>query len=399
MKSLSLKFYLNKKKPYNRKYKIFGRIIINRKKAEFYTGFSLKENEWNPETNKARKNIEVNQELAEIERKIYSIRRKIIDEGHDPTSKDIVDVLMERDNRFKDVYILDYYNQCLNDMKKRQELADNTIKHYEGTCSILGGFIKYSGKPGYNIKKIDYQFIKAFDDYMLVEHKSPLNKNIKRNTINKHHARFKAILNIARKDGLIAINPYENFKLKFEKTNRAYLTAEEVSLIEKADLGGNKSLEKVRDIFLFSCQIGYRFEDAMGLRMSDIKTREDGTKFLEVITGKTGERYPLPLTRKAKEIIEKYNDSDARAVYNLILPKMSNQKFNTYIKVITNLAGIEKNVTHHVARHTFATAALNRGIPLEVVQKILGHRNYKTTQIYAKIVDDTIFTQMKKMDV
>jgi len=112
---------------------------------------------------------------------------------------------------------------------------------------------------------------------------------------------------------------------------------------------------------------------------------------------KTDDYIQIPLLREAQNIIEKYNNYPDREVLGFVLPRISNQKINSYLKILADQSGLKKTVTHHVARHTFATMALNRGIPVEAVQKLMGHTNIKTTQIYAKMLTSTIVKEMEKM--
>jgi site-specific recombinase XerD len=156
----------------------------------------------------------------------------------------------------------------------------------------------------------------------------------------------------------------------------------------KVKLGGNQSLEKVRDIFLFSVYTGLRFEDAQALTMDRLSKDKAGKTFLTIEQEKTNEPLVLPVLEPAVKIVSKYKSSPERKILNKVLPKISNQKLNVYLKVIADLASIDKKLTHHVARHTCATTVLlSNDVPIEVVSKWLGHTNIKTTQIYAKITN------------
>jgi site-specific recombinase XerD len=131
--------------------------------------------------------------------------------------------------------------------------------------------------------------------------------------------------------------------------------------------------------------------------MSDIIRDENEVSIISIRMGKTDDYVQIPLVEEAKEIVEKYSNSPDREILNFVLPRIKNQKINFHLKTIGNTVGIQKTITHHVARHTFATRALNRGIPIEVVQKLLGHTDLKTTQIYAKMLTSTVVKEMEKM--
>lgn len=398
MYSISFKFFPNLRTQKGKLCKIYGRLIINRKKVEFSTRFSIDLDLWNAESNSPKKNISLKQELVEIEQKVYRIIRKFEDNEIHFTPKEVVDVLKNRGNRFKPVKVLDYFNQFNQEMKDKGQSATSTLRHYAGTYKILDAFLKKSKKTSMLVSDINYRFIKDLDYYMNVHYTSPTGEKIVQNTINKHHARFRAIINAAIKEGLVHKNPYTQFGLKFKRVEREKLDQSELDNIQALDLSDNRSLDKIRDIFLFSCNTGLRFQDAQDMVIDNVKDFKNGAKYIEIQMGKTKEIVSVPLTTQAISIIEKYNDYPDRIVQRKILPSISNQKFNVFMDVIRKMAGIDKTVTHHIARHTFATIALNKGINIVVVQKLLGHTTVKTTEIYAKMLEETIFNEMKKME-
>jgi len=403
METYSFKYYL--KKPISieafdkqTKYKIYGRLIINRKKAEFYTNFSVTINDWDIEKDCLKNNVIIKEDLVDYEQSILNIRRNFIAQGIKPTASQIINAFKNKDNPTESNKVLNFFQKCLNDMDNEKRISRGTILHYKGTHAALKSFCVSINKEQIAIGDIDYTFIKKYDFFLAKSYKAEQEKALARNTINKYHSRFRTILNIAIKENLIKNNPYHSFPLKNTKSNRTYLSPDELIKFKEADIGYNKSLDRIRDIFLFSCNTGLRFSDAMKLKMTDIKRNKANKPYIEIISTKTKDDVLLPLTRDAIEIIEKYESNNDRIVHNFILPQISNQKFNTYLKVIGSIANIEKDITHHVARHTFATIALNNGIPIEVVQKLLSHTDIKTTQIYAKLLTETVFKEMEKMD-
>jgi len=394
--SFSFKFYLNKAKSKGKNLKIYGRLIVDRKKAELYSGFQVPEEYWNEETGKTYRDVTINQELSSIENRIFEIRRKLIDEEKPVTAANII-------HRFKGkktgrTYILKFFQEHIDHISSKKELSAITISQYKATFKILKQFLeKYAGTNDVLIREIDFRFIEQLDRFMISEYKDPYDRPIARNTVNKHHSRFRTVLIKALNEDIIPKNPYARFKLKDTKTRRDYLTTEEIELLKKHKLNNNQSLSKVRDIFLFSCYTGLRFTDAINLRMDDIIIGEDGVRFISLKMRKTKDFIQIPLIEDALEIIKRYNDHPDREVLGYVLPRISNQKINTYLKELANLVGIRKTITHHVGRHTFATQALNRGIPVEVVQKLMGHTDIQTTQIYAKLLTSTIVKEMQKM--
>jgi site-specific recombinase XerD len=394
--SLSIKFYLNSAKTIGDKIKIYCRIIIDRRKSEFYTGFGIKEEFWNAESMRANRDADLNNELTKIESKIYDFRRSVLDSGLPLTASNIVDYYSGK--KILKVYLLSYFSRHLQHIKSKDELARITIAQYFTTHRIVQRFIQENLKKNdVLISEVDYRFIMDLDHYMVKSYLDPLEKHIARNTINKHHSRFRTLLIKAIKEDIIIKNPYINFQLKDTKTQRDHLSEDEIKLLKEHHLNNNIVLQKVRDFFLFSCYTGLRFNDTSNLKMTDIIKDENGISIISIRMEKTNDYVQIPLITEAVEIIEKYNTHPDREVLNFVLPRIKNQKINFHLKTIGDTIGIHKTITHHVARHTFATRALNRGIPIEVVQKLLGHTDLKTTQIYAKMLTSTIVKEMEKM--
>ncbi len=398
MDSLTLRFFLNKNTRVGDKLKIYGRIRVNRVKAEFYTGFAIEPNEWDEDRQAPKRNITIKQELLDYETRIYKIRRSLIDHNITPTVKMIADILKNKQNIFKPKSFIEFYEEFIQKMIDKGERAKSTVMHYQGTLKIIKKFFVYSKKRKLDMSTLDYKFINDLDYYMSAVYISPYDQKLARNTINKHHARVRAVIHAAILENYLEKNPYSKFKLKFEKTYREHLSIEELGRIEKLDLSNNYSLDKIRDIFLFSCNTAVRFNDAQNLTMSNIKPKGDGKSYLELKMDKTSEIIAIPLTQQAMSIIDKYAESNHRTIQNKILPQISNQKFNAFVKTIAKMANIKKNISHHVARHTFATIGLNKGMPKEVIQLILGHTSVQTTEIYAKMLQKTVFEEMKKME-
>jgi integrase len=227
-----------------------------------------------------------------------------------------------------------------------------------------------------DIENIDYKFLIDYEFYM----RNKLNN--KKNTVVKTFKRMKTVLNEAIRQNIIKKNPFTEYKLSYEKTNKSYLEIDELAKLENLynDENLHISMKNVLQIFLFSCYTGLRFNDVVSLKKENIKDEQ-----LNLIMHKTNELIIIPLTKKAKNIL-----NDKEFVF------YSNQRTNFYLKSISILTGINKHISFHTSRHTFATISLTIGIPIDVVSKLLGHNDLKTTQIYAKIVDKRKFDEMAK---
>jgi site-specific recombinase XerD len=189
-------------------------------------------------------------------------------------------------------------------------------------------------------------------------------------------------------------NPFANFKLRFEKVNRGYLTQEELNIIMQKKFTIPR-IGQVRDIFVFSCFTGLAYIDVRNLRERDVKTSFDGKLWIIKNRQKTNIQSNILLLDIPKMILEKYK---GKTTEGKLLPVLSNQRMNSYLKEIADVCGIEKNLTFHLARHTFATTVtLAKGVPMETVSKMLGHTSIRTTQIYARITNSKIGNDMNEL--
>src|SRR5665811_716304 len=213
----------------------------------------------------------------------------------------------------------------------------------------------------------------------------------------KHMERLKKMSKLAVRLDWVDKDPFVNFKLKFKKTERQFLTERELKLIEETTFKV-PSYDKIKDLFVFACYTGLSYIDVKELKADHLVNGLDGGGWLYTKRTKTDEPLKIPLLPKAKEILEKYQE-DANTIANeRLLPIYSNHMINRTLKDIAEACGIRKNLTFHVARHTFATAiTLSNGVPIETVSKLLGHTKLSTTQIYARVVEKKIGEDMQKL--
>lgn len=221
-------------------------------------------------------------------------------------------------------------------------------------------------------------------------------KNCSTNTIYKFLQLLRMPVLKAKRMGIVFKDPYEGYKMKKVSVDRGYLSEDEVIAIATHEITIPR-LEQVRDIFIFCCYTGLAYSDVAALRQGNIQKMFDGRLWIVTHRQKTKTNVNVPLLPMAKKILEKYNweeaDKDAP-----ILPVVSNQKSNAYLKEIGDICGVEKHLTFHLARHTFATTmTLGKGVPIESVSKMLGHTNISTTQIYARITNDKISKDMDEL--
>ena len=213
----------------------------------------------------------------------------------------------------------------------------------------------------------------------------------------KHMERLKKMSRLAVRLEWLDKDPFINYKLKFKKTERQFLTEREIRLIEETSFQA-PSYSKIKDLFIFACYTGLSYVDVRELKANHLVKGMDGNDWLYTKRTKTDEPLKIPLLPKAKEIIKKYKDDPDIIASERLLPIYTNHMINRTLKDIADTCGILKRVTFHVARHTFATAiTLSNGVPIETVSKLLGHTKLSTTQIYARVVEKKVGEDMQNL--
>lgn len=274
------------------------------------------------------------------------------------------------------------------------QLAEFTLKNYSNLVTQLKAF-----KPNARIMDVGVQFLRDFEIHL---------RDVAKNKQNTIHTRLKVLRKIIRyliREGVRIDNPFEKYSLKLEQTQRDYLTEEELRIFKEVKT--NTGLEKlVKDTFLFACYTGLRFSDICLLKKEAVRESSTGA-VLSIRMKKTKDPIIIPLPKPAVSIIGQYAAVSSDHVLPIIegvnLPtdraiSSRNAYYNKVLGKLGERAEIEKSLSMHVGRHTFATVGLSLGIPIEVVSKLLGHKNLATTQIYAKIVDQMKVDAMSKFD-
>lgn len=254
-------------------------------------------------------------------------------------------------------------------IEERTDIEESTRKQHRTLLQSLEKF----GKMNYmdDLTKANITF---YDEYLHQQ-------KISQPTIHNYHKRLKRYIHEAMKFGLLDVDPYLGLHIergKFEK--RKYLTEKELEMIHSCKINVS-SIDRVRDLFLFQCYTGLAYADFEKFDFHKDVEEINGKFIVADRRKKTNEDYKIVLLTPAIEILKKYDYK---------LPIISNQKYNASLKVVAQYAGIEKNITTHMGRHTFAVFALNNGVPIEIVAKMLGHTNIRTTEIYAKVLNSEV---------
>jgi site-specific recombinase XerD len=393
--TLSLLFYIKKSKADDLgKATIYMRITLDGQRAEFSVHRKVKFNEWNSKTQLAMGNSivaqEINRELGIIKNKIYSIQQQFQRIEKEYNSFDLRDAYLGKDKTQK--MLLEIFQEHNNKVESLigKDFAAGTAERYRTCKKHVAAFIKQKYKKNdIPIQDVDHKFITGLEYYLKTSRKCAHNSTI------KYITNFKKIIRIAHANNWIDKDPFLHWKAKLKIVDREFLTEEEIQKIIELKLKMER-LDQVRDIFIFCCFTGLAYADVKKLNRFDISVGVDGEEWVKTKRSKTDTRSNIPILPIAKAVIEKYKQNQLLIEKDLVLPVLSNQKMNAYIKEIVTLAGITKNLTFHLARHTFATTVtLTNGVPIESVSKMLGHTNLKTTQHYAKILDMKVSKDME----
>lgn len=357
------------------------RITVNGKRAEVQIKRSVEVNKWNNQKEcaigKDNKTLELNHYLETVRTKILRIHRQLEQDnkpitaeilkchyyGESETPKMLLEVFKEHNQKCSELIGKDYVRA--------------TVMYYERTARYLSEFIKQNHRlSDIPLKDIDYNFIQAFEHFVKTV------KNCQQNATVKHLKNFKRIIRIALLNHWIISDPFAEIHFKQTPTNRDFLLEEELQLILRKQFNIPR-LETVKDIFIFCCFTGLAFTDVQHLTPEHILCDNKGEYWIRKPREKTTNMCNIPLLEIPLKLIDKYKHHPECERKNIVFPVPSNQRMNSYLKEIADLCGIKKNLSTHVARHSFTCIALANKVSMESIAKMLGHSNIKTTKIYA----------------
>jgi site-specific recombinase XerD len=290
--------------------------------------------------------------------------------------------------------LLPIIQQHNDDIKKLigKDYSKATWIKYNTTQKHITEFLKWKyNLSDINLKGLNFEFITDFEFYLKSE------KSIDVNTNAKYIKNLKKIIKECVCKDWLQKDPFMAYKVKAKKTEREFLTDLELQSIQEKYFTIER-LNNVKDIFLFSCYTGLAYIDVFNLTSNNISLGIDGEKWIFTHRQKTETASRIPLLPPALAILDKYANHPQANNNGKLLPVPSNQKTNAYLKEIAVCCGITKELTFHVARHTFATTVtLTNGVPIESVSKMLGHKKLQTTQHYAKILDKKVSMDMQTL--
>lgn len=392
--TLSILFYLRRdKKKSDTEIPIYMRITVNGRRAEMAVHRFINPEYWNNESGVprgSRNEIKQLNEYLSLQRSMaYQAQKSLIEDGKPVTAIGIRNLVQgTSDKQHTILETFSYHNQLMKE-EVGISFSPTTLTRYETTKSHVEAFIKYQYKTDdLFLTQLNHEFVTNLEHYFKTV------KSCNHNTTSKYIKNLKKVVNLAIKNDWLGKDPFKNFAATIRPVNREYLTSEELQKIEDKQIDITR-LAQVRDVFIFSCYTGLAYVDVINLTKENVVTGIDGEKWIFTKREKTSTKSNIPLLPKALEIASKYQMDPVCISNNRLLPVISNQKINAYLKEIATLTEIKKTLTFHLARHTFATTVtLTNGVPIESVSEMLGHKSLRTTQIYAKVVDKKVSEDM-----
>ena len=392
---VSILFYAKKAKAaVNGLIPIYTRITINGKRIELSTNRFVEMSKWSTEAGKMKGTSEearsINNHLDLLKSQIRDAEMELIHRKIAITTETIKSKLLGIDERARMlVPIFQDHNIKIKELVGK-EYAPGTLERYNTSLKHTIEFIHWKyNVSDIDITKIDHAFITDYEFWLRSV------RNCANNTAVKYIKNFNKIIKICLANHWIDKNPFANYKSKVKEVERVYLTEDEIQSIMEKEFKTER-LSLVRDIFLFSCFTGLAYIDVKNLTKSHISFGIDGEKWIFTHRQKTESASKIPILPVTQMIIDKYEKHPQCNNEDKLLPILSNQKMNAYLKELADICNINKELTFHIARHTFATTVtLTNGVPIESVSKMLGHKNLRTTQHYAKVLDRKVSQDMQ----
>lgn len=375
---------------------VFGRLTVNGQRAEFGLQKSIYDEMWDHTNGKAlgqtRVAKEFNSYLDFVRSKVLFKKRELEESNIDITAYVLRDYYLGIDSSDKTILMIfkEHNDKCEGLVNK--DFAPGTVERYKTCYKHVSNFIKAKYKrDDVHLHEINPMFISNFEYYLKVTRKCC------NNTTVKYIKNFKKIILISLANGWMKANPFVSIKFHLDDVDLAYLDEEELNALMNKEFTIER-MQQVKDVYLFCCFTGLAFVDVSSLKADDI-IQKGNDPWIKKQRQKTKNWCNIPLLPPAIKILEKYNTNPTCQMKGLLLPVLTNQKMNAYLKEIADITGIKKSLSTHTARHTFATTVtLANQVSMEVVSKMLGHSSMNMTKKYARVVDDLIQKDMQKLD-
>jgi site-specific recombinase XerD len=375
---------------------VYVRVTVNGARAEISIKRSVDRDRWDAAANRVRGNKEdareINTLLDNTILKLNKIYNKLLENDKVITARKIKDIYLGKDETKKTLLEAFIDHNQMMASRVGVDFSRSTYTRYTTTKDHVTAFLKHRyNLEDINLQQLQYSFITDLEHFLKVVRKCNHNSTL------KYIRNFRKIINLAVKNDWLDKDLFKAYQVKLKDTKRTFLNKEELIRIEQKPIAIER-LDNVRDVFVFCCYTGLSYVDVEKLTERQVVKGLDGEDWINVERTKTGTPSNIPILPKAKKLLMKYANNAECLNTGRLLPVISNQKMNAYLKELATLCDIEKKLTFHAARHTFATTVtLSNGIPLETVSAMLGHKNLRTTQIYAKVVQEKISKDMKRL--
>ena len=392
--TFSIIFLLKKKKKNKQKmFPIYARVTINGERIELSTKRSIFIKNWDTKRQRPKLKTKelkaLNHHLEHIRNKFYVEHQKLV-QKENPFSA--IDLKMAYLNiKAKGKGIIDIVEEHNIDMESQipDRFSAGTLKNYRTLKKHLKSFIPKEYKTeDIELKRVDRHFIYTFESYLL---SSTL---CNQNGAMKVLQRFKKITSLSKRKGFLDHDPFDGYRFVFKRKEIEFLTEDEIERFAALDLKIPSEI-KTQELFVFALYTGLSFSDIISLQWHQIHSDKNGSQFILNKRKKTGETFIVPLLTPSLEILGGKKQKED----GLIFSSITNACVNRKLKILAKKSKIFKNVTFHIARHSFATTiTLNNDVPLITVSKMLGHSNTRTTQIYAKVLQKKVSLDMQKLN-
>ena len=372
---------------------IYLRITVNGEVADITVKRSVRAEMWNQRrecsNGKQHKDYELNHYLETLKARLYQIHREFEIDGKRITAKALRDRFYGKDESSKTIG--DVYREH-NDKCRALigiDFTKSTVEKFDTSLSHLKEYMLHRyGRDDVLLSEVNGQFVNNFDFYLKTVRKCQNNSSI------KHLKNLKKVVRIALANDWMKKDPFYGIQFKHEETHVEFLTQEELEKVMNKEFEISR-LALVRDVFVFCTFTGLAFIDVKNLTKEHLMKDNNGALWIRKPRQKTGNMSNIPVLSVTKRLIEQYADHPECIKKGVLMPVLSNQKLNAYLKEIADCCGITKRISSHVARYTAATVVfLANNVSIENVAKILGHSNTKMTQHYAKVLDSSIMRDM-----
>jgi len=398
--TFSLSFWIDSTRAKNNEATVFARITVNSKRANISLKRKVSLSEWDSNKCKARGNKQesrlLNRYLDQVKNRVYQAHDELVKEKAFISAQSIkARFLGEDEEEYLLLTLIDYHNTQLS-----ESLSYGTLKNYFTTQRYIKKFLTEKRKiTDIYLSQLTYRFLVDFEKFLRTHVPEDHQKPMGNNTVMKHIQRLRKMVTLAYKMEWIDKDPFIKFKPHYIRKEREFLREDELQSIIEKNFEFER-LELVKDLFIFSCYTGLAYIDVMKLNEDHIGIGIDGGRWIITNRQKTKNKVKIPLLPIAENLINKYRWHIKAQKTKTLFPNISNQKLNSYLKEIADACGIKKNLTFHIARHTFATTVtLSNGVPIETVSKLLGHSKIATTQIYARVIERKVSEDMSNLRV